>query len=450
MKSRRTPSLVLVDDDETFRETLAENLRREFPKCRTAHSLETVMEELRREEPDVLLLDLNLGSADGLDLLPRVREGFPSVEVIVVTGFATVDAAVEAMRRGAFDFVTKPLQLQALVASICRAAERRGLLRENVGLRRMLGRGVGAELVGQSPAIEEVRLQIRQAATSDAPVLIRGPSGSGKELVARAVHGSSSRARKQLITINCATLQESLLESELFGHERGAFTGASEQRQGLFEAAHESTLFLDEIGEMPPPLQAKLLRAIQFGEVRRVGGVATLRVDVRILAASNRDLAGAVATGGFREDLFYRLNVLSIAIPPLRERPEDVEPTFRHAARRLGLRYELTPEHFEQLRRYFWPGNVREIENLVERLKIREEDGPPAPGTLPSLLSPALPSSPVPRTLAEVERVMIEEALRRHAGDRNRAAQELGISLRTLYYRVAQYRGAEREPPAPA
>jgi len=440
---QRANDVLLVDDDETFRGTLAEQLRRHFASVRETGSAAGCVEALESGEPDVVLLDLHLGADDGLELLSHLRERAPSTEVVVVTGFGTVDAAVEAMRRGAFDFVTKPLRLEALVQIVERAGERRALRRENVGLRRMLDRKEPPVLIGESAAIREVRELSARAAQSDAPVLITGPSGAGKELVARSIHAGSARARRELITVNSAALTETLLESELFGHERGAFTGATEQRQGLLEAAHGGTLFLDEVGELPPSMQAKLLRALQFGEFRRVGGVATLRVDVRFLAATNRDLLAAVHEQRFREDLYYRLNVITIHVPPLRERPEDIEPIFHDIAKRQGLPYDLGRPHFDALRSYGWPGNVREMENLIERLKIREADGvPDAPRLLALLGQPGAPAVPAVRTLAELERDAIEHALRIHGGDRRAAADALGISVRTLYSRLAEYRGA--------
>ena len=375
----------------------------------------------------------------GLDVLVKVHEDHPAVEVVIITAFATVDIAVEAMRAGAFDFVTKPLKLDALLATIERAAERRELRSENAGLRRMLRRPA-AELVGESEAIQAIRKAIQQAAKSDVPVLISGPSGCGKELVARAIHAASSRGAREPITVNCAALHENLLESELFGHERGAFTGATEQHPGLFEAANGTTLFLDEIGELPLPLQAKLLRAVQFGEIRRVGGVSTLQVDVRLVAATNSDLAAAVRDGAFREDLYYRLNVAAIAVPPLRERTEDVEPLLRHIAAAAGLPYELTPAHFDVLSRYPWPGNVREIENLVERLKMRDSDSAPSPEALSVFLEPIPPGKPAVRTLVDVERDAILDALRHFKGDRKAVADALGLSVRTLYYRLSAYK----------
>ncbi|MFQ5845685.1 MAG: sigma-54-dependent transcriptional regulator, partial [Planctomycetota bacterium] len=287
-------SILIVDDDETFRETLASQLRRSFPSVRTAASAGACLVEIEESEPDVVLVDLHLGADDGLETMEHVAALVPSSEIIVVTGFGTVDAAVAAMRRGAFDFVTKPLNLEALVQIIRRAAERRDLRRENVTLRRMLRRGNPIEMLGESAAMQEVRELTKNAAQSDATVLVTGPSGVGKELVARTIHANSPRAGREMVVVNCGALQESILESELFGHERGAFTGATEQRQGLIESAHNGTLFLDEVGELPLALQAKFLRSLQFGEIRRVGGAAMLKVDVRFVAATNRDLEAAV------------------------------------------------------------------------------------------------------------------------------------------------------------
>jgi transcriptional regulator with PAS, ATPase and Fis domain len=310
----------------------------------------------------------------------------------------------------------------------------------------MLSRRDTGGLIGGSEAMRALRAEAERAGPSDAPVLVVGPSGSGKELVARLIHAAGPRAKRELVTVNCAALQENLLESELFGHERGAFTGATEQRPGLLETAHRTSLFLDEVGELPPGLQAKLLRAIQFGEIRRVGGVSNIKVDVRIIAATNRDLAAAVREGTFREDLFYRLNVLAVRVPPLREHPEDIPELAAAIARRLGLGYELDERHLDILRAYPWPGNVRELENLMERLKIRESDGAPSTARLRELLGPVMDAAPaVVRPLAEIERDAIEAALRHFAGDRKAAAEALGISVRTLYYRIASYRG-ENEP----
>jgi DNA-binding NtrC family response regulator len=443
---REAAAVLIVDDDETFRETLAKQLRRSFASVRVAASAGACIAEIEQSEPDVVLMDLHLGADDGLEAMKRVAALAPSTEIIVVTGFGTVDAAVAAMRQGAFDFVTKPLNLEALEQAIRRAAERRELRRENVALRRMLHRRP-IELLGESEATREARELAERAASSNATVLITGPSGVGKELVARIIHGSGPRAGRELVVVNCAALHESLLESELFGHERGAFTGATEQRQGLIEAAHHGTLFLDEVGELPLALQAKLLRTLQFNEIRRVGGTATLSVDVRFVAATNRDLETAVGERRFREDLYYRLNVIAIRVPPLRERPEDVEPIFRHIARREGLAYELDETHFAALRTYPWPGNVREIENLVERLKIREGDGVPAPDRLLALLGPGAVASPAGvRSLEEVERDAIARALAAAGGDRDEAARMLGISVRKLY-RLATYR-ADQDPDA--
>lgn len=435
-------ALLLVDDDEAFRETLSLRLARTFPRISTADSARACIEAIRAAQPDVVLVDLHLGNDDGLELLERIAEAAPGTERIVVTGFGTVDAAVEAMRRGAFDFVTKPLNLEALVQTIHRAAERRDLLRENVGLRRMLDRAPSPTIIGASAAIEEVRELARRAGESDAPVLITGPSGSGKELVARMIHAHSERASRELITVNSAALHENTLESELFGHEQGAFTGATERHIGLVEAAHGSTLFLDEIGELPLSLQAKLLRVVQFGEFRRLGGVTNLLANVRFVTATNRDLSKAVQAGTFREDLYFRLNVIVIRVPSLAERTEDIEPIFRHIAGREGVSFAWEPAHFDALRSYAWPGNVREIENLVQRLRIRRADGCPDPDRLLALLGSGGAPNRSQRlvTIAEAERDAIDAALRFHDGDREAAARTLGVSVRKLYYRIAQYR----------
>ncbi len=436
-------SVLYLDDDESLRTALGHELQREFADVRLCATAEEATREIAATEPDVLLLDLNLGGArDGLAVLEEVRTRAPSVEVVMLTAFGTIDVAVAAMRAGAFDFVTKPADLESLCGTLRRAAERGRLVAENRTLRGLLGKPA-RELIGVSPAMDAVRAMIQKAGPADAPILVQGPTGSGKELVARAIHAASTRAGTEMITVNCAALQATLLESELFGHERGAFTGATQRRIGLYELAHDGTLFLDEIGELPLDLQPKLLRAIQFGEVRRVGAPRPRTVDVRIIAATNIDLRSALDEDRFREDLFYRLNVITIDILPLRNRPEDIEPLFAHLAGRHGLNYELSPAHFEVMRAYAWPGNVRELENFIERLCILRRNQPPTIAELRRGLAEEQSVSLGLRPLADIERETIESALAHLSGDREAAAQALGISVRKLYYRLSQYKDQE-------
>jgi DNA-binding NtrC family response regulator len=436
-------SILTVDDDEEYRAILT----RRF--VRRGHDVEETgspVEALRRAERkhfDVVILDIAMPGMDGVQLLERLRQLDPETQVILLTGQATIETAIRAMKLGAFDYLTKPCALAEIEMQTERAYEKARLSRENQALRTMLRRAEpSGEIIGASPAVRDVLLLIRKVAPTESSVLIQGESGTGKELVARALHQGSGRADKPLVVINCAALQETLLESELFGHEKGAFTSAVAAKPGLFELAHGGTLFIDEIGEMAPALQAKLLRAAEGGLIRRVGSTREIKTDVRIIAATNKDLAREVAAHRFRDDLFYRLNVITITNPPLRERAGDVPLLVRHFLRRetVGPR-DIAPDALDLLEHYHWPGNVRELANVIERAKILA-DGPTITAhDLPAEIRQARTSEPPepghqtsPATdLDSLERMHIRRILEAEGGNKARTARALRISRRKLY-----------------
>ena len=452
------PLLLLVDDDTGNLESLRRIFEREPFRVLTAEGPKEALDEVRREPPSVVLTDVRMPGGDGVSLLRAVKQVSPSTEVVLMTAYGTVETAVEAMKEGAYDFVEKPLKRSLIVRAVRRAAERALLLRENAELQATL-EGVqedGRTLVGTSPAWRRTVLMAQQVATSQATVLLLGESGAGKEVLARAIHRHSTRTDKAFVAVSCAAIPETILESELFGYERGAFTGAANRRDGRFALAHGGTLFLDEVGEIPPSVQVKLLRVIQSGEYEPLGGGGKPRhADVRLVAATNRDLAAEVAAGRFRDDLYYRLNVIAITCPPLRHRHGDVPQLAQHFLRKYALRdgrnvMGLTPAAMEALERHAWPGNVRELENAIERAVVLARSELIDVGDLP-------PSVPTERAdgaeiaiaigtpLEEVERRLIEETLRRTKGDKKVAAQLLGIAARTIYRKLDLY-AAGREP----
>ena len=368
--------ILLVDDEANMRRILASNLRLDQHQIWEAEGVEVAQRSLAANDLDVVITDQKMPDGDGLTVLASAHENDPTLPVILLTAVATIELAVESMRKGAFDFLTKPFQPEVVRATVRRACERTRLLRENILLKDAVVRLEGAsEIYGDSPAVREVRERIARVAPTPTTVLITGETGTGKELVARAIHRNSPRAAKPFVAVNCAAFTETLLESELFGHEKGAFTGADRQRQGLFEAAHEGTLFLDEAGEMSLAAQAKLLRVLTDGQVLRVGSTRPRRVDVRVLVATHRNLEQRVKEGLFREDLFYRLAVVPIHIAPLRERRDDISglsDVFCHqVATELKMpRRRLTAEALQKLQQYRFPGNLRELKNLIERAYI--------------------------------------------------------------------------------
>jgi two-component system NtrC family response regulator len=461
--SERGPArarLLVVDDEEPQRLMLASILGRAGFVVRTAADGREALARLAEGGFDALLTDQRMPGMDGLELLDRARRIQRDLPVVLMTAYGTVSTAVEAMKRGAADYLTKPFEREELMVVIEKVLRQRRLEDEVVSLRGALRERYRLDnLVGTSAAMQEVFALIERVSTTDVPVLISGESGTGKELVARAIHENSRRASGPFVALNCAAVPESLLESEFFGHERGAFTGAVRAHGGRFEQADGGTLFLDEVGAMRVDLQAKLLRALQEGEIQRLGATAPRRVDVRILAATCEDLEQAIRKRTFREDLYYRLNVVPIELPPLRERPEDLPLLVDHfvsrAARKFGRdEIAVAPEVVDRLQRHAWPGNVRELENCIERMVVlaRERrltlrDVPPAIGR-PAASGPGgldgfeLPLEGV--RLPDLERHLIQQALGRARGSLGPAARLLGISYKTLQYRIRKH-GLERE-----
>jgi DNA-binding NtrC family response regulator len=440
------PRLLIVDDDEELRDTLARRFARAGLPVTTAESGEEALAKLGRAEFDVALFDLHLPGMSGLDLLAQFKAAQPDAEVLLLTAHGSIATAIEAMRRGAYDYLTKPFQLSDLDIHLQKAHEKVRLSRrQRLWQEQVRFESPRYRLVGSGPAMRRVVALIEKVAATDATVLVYGPSGSGKELVARAIHYNSARRDRPLVTINCAALQETLLESELFGHEKGAFTGAAQAKPGLIEVAEGGTLFIDEVGEMAGGLQAKLLRVLEDGHFRRVGGTQELLADVRVLAATNRPLEQEQQAGRFREDLYYRLNVIAIGLPPLRDRREDIPELVEHflATRPVGGgRCRIAPEALEALKRYDWPGNVRELANVLERAQILAEGHVITADDLPENLveAPPEPGAPGdPRRLRDVERRHVQDILRREKGNKVQAARALGISRRALYRLIAKY-----------
>jgi two-component system response regulator HydG len=449
------PTVLVVDDEEANRLALERIFSREGYAVRTASDGRSALDALRDGAVGVVLTDLKMPGIGGLELLRAARQVSPETQVIVVTAYGSVETAVEAMKEGAYDFVTKPLRKDAVVHSVGKAHEKYELVRENVRLRAQIAQVSRTEVVGQSAAMRALLEEARQVAPALANVLITGESGTGKGLLARWIHEMSPRRERRLVTVNCGAIPEALLESELFGYEPGAFTGAQGRKEGRFDLAAGGTLFLDEITPMPPLLQVKLLRVLQDGEYERLGGTRTLRADVRVIAATNRDLGRAVAEGRLREDLYYRLNVIPLHVPALRERREDVAFLTRHfvaahAARHGRALSGIDTEALAALERHAWPGNVRELENTLERAVVLARGESITVADLPVPLRGVAGAAEagwltfaVGTPLPRVERRMIEATLRHCDGDRNVAASLLGISARSIYRREAEWRGEE-------
>jgi two-component system response regulator AtoC len=453
----QTPhTLLVVDDERSLRFTIGEWARDLGFTPLEASSGSEALERLREQPVDVVLLDLRLMNEDGMEVLKRLREEDAGLPVIMLTGHGTVEHAVQATKLGAYDFMQKPPDLDHMGVVVTRAIEHARLQREVQHLR--AGTLGEVSLIGESPALRRVLQRLDKAGKSGTvTVLIQGETGSGKELMARYLHAHSARAGGPFIELNCSAIPEQLLESELYGHERGAFTDAKRFRKGLFELADSGTLFLDEIGEMAPALQSKLLRVLETRTFRRVGGSVDVTVDVRVVAATHRDLKRAVADGSFREDLFFRLNVVPIDLPSLRDRPEDVEPLAEHFVgrfcRELGRApARLDPAALDALRAYPWPGNVRELRNVMERVVLLEADDAILPEHLPAEIvhpssrgvagekaAPEVLPPGVVRPLTEIEMMAIEHALGVCGGNKTRAAQALGISRQTLRTKLKEY-----------
>jgi DNA-binding NtrC family response regulator len=444
------PARVLIVDDETsILLLLKEALTQWGYQVTTASTATEALELIRTQVFDAALTDIRMPDMSGLELLKQIKAQDESIEVVVMTGYPTIASAVEALKEGAFDYLSKPLILDELRHLMQRLMERRFLRGEVNTLRQRLGEELTVnELIGGSAAMQRVKEIIGKVAVTDSPVLIEGESGTGKELVAAAIHRLSARAKGPFIPVNCSAIPRDLLESEFFGHVRGAFSGAVADAVGLFRGANEGTIFLDEIAELPPELQVKLLRVLQEMQVRPVGSTKAYPVDVRVIAATNRNLEQAMQAGTFRQDLFYRLNVIRIQLPPLRERREDIPALVNHFIRRFSKRFRrevrgISADALNALMTYDFPGNVRELENLIERAFAMGAREQITLADLPSLaarpvITPAVATKAVP-TLAEVEKELILRALAVFDNDKEEAARALGISRRTIYRRLKEY-----------
>ncbi len=442
------PRILVVDDEESMRVGCVQTLTEEGYRARTAENGIQGLESAQKESFDIVILDLRMPGMDGMEVLARLKEYDPGAVVVVITGYATIESAVEAMKRGAYDFLPKPFTPEALLAIVRRAAESRRLVMENVCLRLELDERMGPDaIIGRSGGMQKVAELVQKAAPTDSTVLICGETGVGKELVARAIHRHSGRREKPFVVVDCGALVETLFESELFGHVKGSFTGAVETTHGKFELASGGTIFLDEIANVGANIQAKLLRVIQEREIVKVGGEQKVAVDVRVIAATNKDLAKEMKEGRFREDLFYRLNVVPIHLPPLKERAEDIPALAQHFLKKYSEKRKksvtgISEEAMRALEAYDWPGNVREIENAIERAVVMAEGDTIEPGDLLGYGSAQL-ASPEPvgtGRLAEVEREEIAKALKRFNGHKSKAADHLGINRKTLREKIRKYR----------
>jgi two-component system NtrC family response regulator len=477
MKQHARPMRILFADDET---SIQELMRIELPRLGHEATVcpdgRTALAALDRTSYDCVIVDLDMPGVGGLEVIARVRETSADTETVIITGKSSLESAVTAVRQGVFDYLTKPCKLAEIQAVLERVRKKRELTSRLRALERRVRRAEGtSQLVGASSGLERVRRLVARVAASDANVLIRGETGTGKELVARAIHEGSPRAAGPLVAVNCGALPEHLVESELFGHRKGAFTGADEHRAGLFEVADGGTLFLDEIGELPKQLQSRLLRALESGEIRRVGDNQPITVDVRVVCATHRSLEEMVATAEFREDLLFRINTFEIAIPPLRERIEDLPELVRHFVHKARPQTPpdavvAMPEVLETLAHHRWPGNIRELANVIEHALVLCDDLPLSVEHLPARLGAALPHAtaaaktaagtvaeatgglvapPVaatpprkPESLRDLEMRAILEGLERNHGNKARTAEELGISLKTLYNKLHQLQEA--------
>jgi DNA-binding NtrC family response regulator len=441
-------ALLLVDDEDFFRKNVADELAQTGYSVDSARNLHEARALLAQRTYHLALLDVRMPDGNGLDLLNEIKESSPKTEVVMLTAFGTVEEGVRAMKRGAHDFLTKPCKLDELEAVLDKALQRQTLERTATALQREVQRlQPGARLIGQSPQMRELQRLIQRVATTDFTVLIRGASGVGKELVAAELHRQSPRAKQPFVVVDCASLHENLLQSELFGHEKGAYTGAISLKHGLFEVADRGTIFLDEIAELTPALQVKLLRVLESGTFRRVGGTVDIKVDVRVIAATNRSLETMMKDGAFREDLYYRLNVFSIHIPALREHPEDVALLIDHFIRNFSIApkrtVKVSDEAMEVLQRYRWPGNVRELKNVIERALILCDQQLIERDHLPMGVRMGPPFGADEQTgalltLEDAERSYIKRVLDECGGHRQRAAAILGISERTLYRKLQE------------
>jgi DNA-binding NtrC family response regulator len=450
--------ILIIDDEPAMVEVIATICRELGHQVFPFHDAERALEALPTVQPQVVVSDIRMRKASGFDVLQICREASTPPAVVMLAGYASVKLAVETMRRGAYDYVTKPFKIDELASTVQRALDFQGAVAEAPTPRRVQ-RECGAleNIVGASPRMQALYRLIAKVADTDSTILIQGESGTGKELVARALHYQSRRRHHPFVAVNCSALPENLLESELFGHKKGAFTGAVQDKMGLFEEAHHGTIFLDEINSMAAPLQTKLLRVLQERRIRRVGETKSVPVNVRVLAATNEPLLAKTRAGAFREDLYYRLAVIPVEMPPLRERPDDVPLLAEHFVQKVASQHgnpppAIQPEAMAMLKRYGWPGNVRELENAMERACALCEEGciavadlPPqvmqADGEMTPMADAAPGELPIGRTLEvfikEMERRFIAETIRRNEGSRERTARMLGISMATLYRKLA-------------
>ena len=465
-------TILVVDDERSMREMLSIVLQREGYRVLLADGGRAALDLLNQEPVDLLVSDIRMPDMSGVDVLREAKQADPALIGIMVTAFASTESAVEALRLGAHDYLTKPFDVDELKAKVREAIEHRRLREENAALKKaQVGAGDFRHIIGKSTAIHDLKERIRRVAPTNSTVLVTGESGTGKELVARAVHGNSTRRTKAFVAVNCGALPETLLESELFGHVRGAFTGADCNKKGLIEVAEHGTILLDEVGEMSPVMQVKLLRVLQERKFRRVGATRELHADIRVIAATNQDLGAMVTERRFREDLFYRINVIAIHIPPLRERRDDILPLARRAVERFSQQLGkplagLSPGGIRTLERYSWPGNVRELENVIERAVALEQTETVQAESLdlgpvqvdharhhrratPRLTDPlvtALPPDALPATgfhlgehVEQIERLFISEALEKTGGKKAKAAELLGMTFRSFRYYMKKY-----------
>lgn len=451
-------SILIVDDEQTIRDTVRGILEDEDFYARSASDGENALESIADELPDLVLLDIWMPGMDGLQVLKKIKQDWPFLPVIIMSGHGNIETAVKATKLGAYDFIEKPLSYEQLVLTIQNALKYKELQEENVLLRQKTDSS--RDLIGQSPAMQKLKEQIDIVGPTDAWILIQGENGTGKELVARTIHRLSKRGLKPLIEVNCAAIPEELIESELFGHEKGAFTGATSMKQGKFDLANGGTLFLDEIGDMSLKTQAKVLRILQEQRFERVGGTKTIHVDVRIIAATNKNLEREIEAGNFREDLYYRLNVIPIEVPPLRERKEDIEPLLNVFLQEFAQKTakgpkKVAPEVIETLKKHDWPGNVRELRNLAERLAILSKGPEITPEDLPLSYRKGIKNGPGSQTAedhiapwlacqsfrdakAMFEREYLAQKLAEHGGNITKTAETIGLERRHLHRKIVQ------------
>ncbi len=446
-----TLRILLVDDEKDALDAMRMGLDSENSyEIVTSLSRNEAINIIKSSSIDIVVTDLKLKDGSGLDIVNFIQEMYPGIAIIVVTAYGSVESAIEAIRGGAYDYMQKPIRLAELKRVIKRIAENIILRRENERLRRQLGnKNTHPPLIGNSPSFREILELIKQVAPAQSTVLITGESGTGKEMVASAIHHSSLRHSKPFIKINCGTIPENLIESELFGYEKGAFTGAQKQKKGKIELAHEGTLFLDEIGDLPRAMQVKLLRVVQNGELEHLGGTTTIKVNVRIIAATNADLEKMVEEGSFREDLFYRLNVIALHMPSLNEREEDIIYLAQHFIDKYNLLNQksiqgLDPKVIKEMKRYPWKGNIRELENMIERAVVLSKEKMLKLYHFPLLNTPAESNftglkMEAGMTLADIEKEAIKKTLKYYRDDKNKAAMSLQIGLATLYRKMKEY-----------